>query len=174
MNILVSIGEGIVVSTGTDTEVGKIASMIQAVPDFKTPLQIRLDKLGKSLAWASLAACVIIFIVGIIYGHELLSMFMTAVSLAAAAIPEGLPAVSTIVLTRCTRILDNGAVRAITPQDAQRLASENAQMANEALRVLCMAYKGTLLLLYPLSKRDQGTLICASRYSWVPLIYHGR
>lgn len=91
-------GQGIVVACGKDTEVGKIASMLEAVPQLKTPLQIRLDKLGKALAWASLGACVLIFLVGLIYGHELLTMFMTAVSMAAAAIPEGLPAVSTIVL----------------------------------------------------------------------------
>ncbi|NDV46398.1 calcium-translocating P-type ATPase, PMCA-type [Paludibacter sp. 221] len=91
-------GKGIVVATGMHSEVGKIASMIQSVPDTKTPMQQRLDKLGKILAIAALSICVIIFIVGVLYGRDILDMFMTAVSLAAAAIPEGLPAVSTIVL----------------------------------------------------------------------------
>ena len=91
-------GQGVVIATGMDTEVGKIASMIQSVPDTKTPLQEKLDKLGKFLGIAALVICVMIFIVGIAYGKNVLDMFMTSVSLAAAAIPEGLPAVSTIVL----------------------------------------------------------------------------
>ncbi len=91
-------GRGIVTATGMNSEVGKIASMIQSVPDGKTPLQGRLDKLGKILAIAALSICGVIFVVGMIYGRQWLDMLMTAVSLAAAAIPEGLPAVSTIVL----------------------------------------------------------------------------
>ncbi len=91
-------GKGIVTATGMKSEVGKIASMIQSVPDTKTPLQIKLDKLGKTLGIAAIIICSIIFIVGTIYSHNVMQMFMTAVSLAAAAIPEGLPAVSTIVL----------------------------------------------------------------------------
>ncbi len=91
-------GKGIVVGTGMNSEVGKIASMIQSVPNTRTPLQEKLDKLGKVLAVAALVICVVIFGVGVLYGKELLTMFMTAVSLAVAAIPEGLPAVATIVL----------------------------------------------------------------------------
>lgn len=91
-------GKGIVVATGMSTEVGKIAGMIQSVPETKTPMQVRIDQLGKFLGIAALVICLVIFLVGILQGRELLSMFMTAVSLAAAAIPEGLPAVSTIVL----------------------------------------------------------------------------
>ena len=91
-------GKGIVVRTGMFTEVGKIAGMIQSVPDSKTPMQERIDQLGKFLGIAALSICLIIFLVGVLQKRELLSMFMTAVSLAAAAIPEGLPAVSTIVL----------------------------------------------------------------------------
>ncbi len=91
-------GKGIVIGTGMHTEVGKIASLIQSVPDTKTPLQQKLDKLGKFLGLGALGICVLIFGVGIIHGKPLLEMFMVAVSLAAAAIPEGLPAVSTIVL----------------------------------------------------------------------------
>ncbi len=91
-------GKGIVIGTGMQTEVGKIASLIQSVPDIKTPMQQKLDQLGKFLGLGALAICVLIFTVGLLYGKPLLEMFMTAVSLAAAAIPEGLPAVSTIVL----------------------------------------------------------------------------
>ncbi|MDR2928705.1 MAG: calcium-translocating P-type ATPase, PMCA-type [Cytophagaceae bacterium] len=91
-------GKGIVTAIGMESEVGKIASMIQSVPDTKTPMQQKLDKLGKILGIAALSICAVIFLVGILYKRELLDMFMIAVSLAAAAIPEGLPAVSTIVL----------------------------------------------------------------------------
>ncbi len=128
-------GRGIVVGTGGSTEVGRIASLLQAVPEFKTPLQMRLDRLGKFLAWISLGVCVLIFIIGLAYGHELLTMFMTAVSLAAAAIPEGLPAVSTIVLA----------------VGVQRLAKRNAIVRNmpsvETLgstTVICSDKTGTL------------------------------
>ncbi|MDR0660558.1 MAG: calcium-translocating P-type ATPase, PMCA-type [Prevotellaceae bacterium] len=91
-------GSGIVTETGMKTEVGKIAFMIQSVPDTQTPLQQRLDKLGKMLGITALAICALLFVIGLLYGKPVVDMFMTAVSLAAAAIPEGLPAVSTIVL----------------------------------------------------------------------------
>ncbi len=91
-------GHGIVTAIGMGTEVGRIASMIQSVPNTKTPLQDKLDRLGRTLAVAALVICVVIFAVGVLYGKEWLEMFMTAVSLAVAAIPEGLPAVATVVL----------------------------------------------------------------------------
>lgn len=128
-------GRGVVVATGQQTEVGKIASMIQSVPEVKTPMQQRLDQLGKYLAIAALIICAIIFVVGVLYGNDLLTMFMTAVSLAAAAIPEGLPAVSTIVLAI----------------GVQRLAKKNAIIRNlpsvETLgstTVICSDKTGTL------------------------------
>ena len=91
-------GKGIVVETGMTTEVGKIAGMINNTEKQETPLQQKLNKLGKTLGMAALAICAFIFIVGLIQGKEPIHMFMTAVSLAVAAIPEGLVAVSTIVL----------------------------------------------------------------------------
>ena len=91
-------GKGIVVETGMTTEVGKIAGMINQAEEQTTPLQDKLNKLGKTLGIAALVICVVIFIVGLIQGKEPIHMFMTAVSLAVAAIPEGLVAVSTIVL----------------------------------------------------------------------------
>ncbi len=91
-------GKGIVVETGMNTEVGKIATIINDTVGTATPLQIKLNKLGKTLGIAALAICVVIFIIGIAYGKDIIDMFMTAVSLAVAAIPEGLAAVSTIVL----------------------------------------------------------------------------
>ena len=91
-------GKGIVVNTGINTEVGKIAEMISETEKQETPLQKKLNSLGKTLGIVALIICVIIFVIGIIQGREVISMFMTAVSLAVAAIPEGLAAVSTIVL----------------------------------------------------------------------------
>ena len=91
-------GKGIVVETGMNTEVGKIAGMLDNTQEQITPLQQKLNKLGKELGIAAIVICIIIFIVGLIQGKEAIHMFMTAVSLAVAAIPEGLVAVSTIVL----------------------------------------------------------------------------
>ncbi len=91
-------GKGIVVETGMTTEVGKIAGMINSTEKQETPLQQKLNKLGKTLGIAAIVICIFIFLVGLIQGKEPINMFMTAVSLAVAAIPEGLVAVSTIVL----------------------------------------------------------------------------
>lgn len=91
-------GKGIVTATGMKTEVGKIAAMIQSVPTTATPMQRRLNDLGKALGIFALVVCAIIFIVGLLYGKEWFDMFMVAVSLAVAAIPESLPAIATIVL----------------------------------------------------------------------------
>jgi len=91
-------GKGIVVETGMNTEVGKIAGIISETVETETPLQTKLNKLGKTLGLAALVICAVIFIIGLIYGKAPIDMFMTAVSLAVAAIPEGLAAVSTIVL----------------------------------------------------------------------------
>ncbi len=91
-------GKGIITSTGMKTEVGKIAGMLNEVEETETPLQKRLNDLGKTLGIACLVICIVIFLIGIAEGKEAVDMFMTAVSLAVAAIPEGLAAVSTIVL----------------------------------------------------------------------------
>ena len=91
-------GKAIVVNTGMDTEVGKIAGMLDNAEKQETPLQQRLNNLGKTLGIACIVICVVIFIIGLIQGKEIINMFMTAVSLAVAVIPEGLVAVSTIVL----------------------------------------------------------------------------
>ncbi len=91
-------GKGVVVETAMTTEVGKIAGMLSSQEDKETPLQVKLNNLGKTLGIVALIICAIIFAAGLIQGKPAVSMFMTAVSLAVAAIPEGLAAVSTIVL----------------------------------------------------------------------------
>ena len=100
MSTLVSYGrgKGVVTNTGMTTQIGLIASMIQSVESEETPLQRRLDQLGKTLGWAALIICVLIFGIGWLRGYDPLEIFIIAVSLAIAAVPEGLPAVVTISL----------------------------------------------------------------------------
>ncbi len=91
-------GRGLVVASGMLTQIGLIARMLQAVAEEPTPLQRRLDQLGKALGLAALAVCAGVFLVGWVRGYDALEMFLVAVSLAVAAVPEGLPAVVTITL----------------------------------------------------------------------------
>ena len=91
-------GKGVVVSTGMFTQLGLIATMLQSVEEEETPLQRRLDQLGKTLGYACLVISALVFVSGLIEGGDPLDMFMIAVSLAIAAVPEGLPAVVTISL----------------------------------------------------------------------------
>ncbi|MEA4827158.1 MAG: cation-translocating P-type ATPase, partial [Clostridium sp.] len=100
MSTLVSNGRGVgvAVSTAMNTQIGKIASMLKDNEKELTPLQRRLEQLGKILGIAALAICAVIFIIGFIQGRDLLELFLTSISLAVAAIPEGLPAIVTIVL----------------------------------------------------------------------------
>lgn len=89
----------IVTETGMNTEMGKIAGLLANEDEGQTPLQRKLSKLGKYLGFVALGACAIVFLVGILNKVGILEMFMTAVSLAVSAIPEGLPAIVTIVLS---------------------------------------------------------------------------
>ncbi|MER3515063.1 MAG: ATPase, partial [Chloroflexota bacterium] len=91
-------GMGLVVATGMHTQIGQIAEMIQSVEEEQTPLQRRLDQLGKTLGIAALIICGLVFLIGILRGQPPLEMFLIAVTLAVAAVPEGLPAIVTISL----------------------------------------------------------------------------
>lgn len=118
-----------------NTEVGKIAGMLNEVTEGETPLQKRLNGLGKTLGIACIVICVVIFIIGLIQGNEAVDMFMTAVSLAVAAIPEGLAAVSTIVLAIGMQrmVKKNAIVKKLTAVEALGGAS-----------VICSDKTGTL------------------------------
>lgn len=91
-------GIGIAVRTGMDTEIGKVAKMLGKTEDVDTPLQVKLAQVGKKLGLAAVGICVLLFGIGVIQGREFVEMFMLAVSLAVAAIPEGMPAIVSIVL----------------------------------------------------------------------------
>ena len=103
--------KAVVTATGMQTETGKIAGLLSGEQESRTPLQQKLFDLGKILGIVMLIACAVIFVIGIIAKQDIMEMFMTAVSLAVAAIPEGLPAIVTIVLSLgVTRMVKQNAV----------------------------------------------------------------
>ncbi|PNR92311.1 calcium-translocating P-type ATPase, PMCA-type [Petrotoga sp. 9PWA.NaAc.5.4] len=129
-------GKMVVTNTGMNTEIGKIASMM-GEEEVKIPLQERLARLGKTLAIAALAICGVIFVIGIFRGTPLMDMFLTAVSLAVAAIPEGLPAIVTVTLALgVQRMVKRNAIIKKLP------AVETLGSAN----VICTDKTGTLTL----------------------------
>lgn len=91
-------GTAVVTSTGMDTELGKIATLLQGVESGQTPLQQRLDQVGKQLAVGGIIVAGLVLLIGLLRGEELEQMFLTAVSVAVAVVPEGLPAVVTVTL----------------------------------------------------------------------------
>ena len=100
-------GLGVITHVGMQTEIGKIAAMLNEVDDTLTPLQIKIDKLGKMLGIVSIVVVILIFIVGLLYKFDPLELFIISVSLAVAAIPEGLPTVITVVLAIGMRKMAN-------------------------------------------------------------------
>ena len=128
-------GKGIVVAIGMDTEVGKIAHMLDQTDDLDTPLKQKLNKIGKVLSIAGIIISIIIFIIGLLYGKDFVTVLMIAISLAISVIPEGLPATATIVMAL----------------GVQRMAKQNALIrklpAVETLgstTVICSDKTGTL------------------------------
>ncbi len=128
-------GIGIAVATGMDTQIGKIAKMLDESENEMTPLQKKLAELGKILGFGAIGVCVLMFIVGILQGQELYDMLLTAISLAVAAIPEGLAAIVAIVLA----------------MGVQRMIKENAIVRKlpavetlGAVNIVCSDKTGTL------------------------------
>lgn len=104
-------GEAVVTATGMNTEMGRIAGLLEDAGEEQTPLQQKLARLGRSLGMIALVACAVIFVVGLLDGMPIMEIFMTAVSLAVSAIPEGLPAIVTIVLSiGVQRMVGRGAI----------------------------------------------------------------
>ncbi|MHB8862329.1 MAG: cation-translocating P-type ATPase [Pirellulaceae bacterium] len=93
-------GEAVVVATGMKTELGRISSLVTEAEEEQTPLEIRLERLGRSLVWLTLIIAAVIAMAGVIAGRPLFFMVQTAIALAVAAIPEGLPIVATAALAR--------------------------------------------------------------------------
>jgi P-type Ca2+ transporter type 2C len=88
----------IVVATGTETETGRIGRLASSIGDERTPLEVRLDTLGRRLVWLTLAIALLIILIGVARGFELLEIVEAGIALAIAAVPEGLPAVATVTL----------------------------------------------------------------------------
>ena len=104
-------GTALVVATGMDTQMGHIAGLLLETDSQSTPLQVKMGEISKTLSFVCLAVCAIMFGVGLLQGKDMLEMFLTAVSLAVAAIPEGLPAIVTIVLAMGVgRMANRGAI----------------------------------------------------------------
>lgn len=102
-NVTYGRGVGVVVGTGMATEVGKIAGMLAQADETQTPLKANLNQLGKFLTWVILIIAAVMFAVGVFQGRDAIEMLLTAISLAVAAIPEGLPAIVTIILALGTQ-----------------------------------------------------------------------
>lgn len=128
-------GEGVVIKTGMNTEIGKIAKALSSEEDEETPLQKKLGDLGKTLGYIAIVICVLIFVLGVIQGRAIIEMLITAVSLAVAAIPEGLVAIVAIVLSSgVSRMSRNNAIVKRLPA-VETLGSVN---------VICSDKTGTL------------------------------
>lgn len=130
-------GEGIVVATGMDTQLGAIAGMLGGEEGVETPLQRRMADLGKKLALLCIGVCVLVFVAGVAYGNDAGEMFLTAISLAVAAIPEGLLAIVTIVLAIGVQqmIAQNAIIRRLPAVEALGSAT-----------VICSDKTGTLTM----------------------------
>ena len=147
-------GEGVVVATGMDTQLGAIAGMLGGEEGVETPLQRRMADLGKKLALLCIGVCALVFVAGVAYGNDVGEMFMTAISLAVAAIPEGLLAIVTIVLAIGVQqmISQNAIIRRLPAVEALGSAT-----------VICSDKTGTLTM-----NRMTVTALCEPSPSGTP------
>ncbi|KAL4885348.1 hypothetical protein BJY04DRAFT_231854 [Aspergillus karnatakaensis] len=130
-------GQGIVIGTGAKTEFGSISASLQEIESPRTPLQLSMDRLGQELSYISFGVIALIVVVGLIQGRKLLDMFTIGVSLAVAAIPEGLPIIVTVTLALgVLRMASRGAIMRRLPS-VETLGSVN---------VVCSDKTGTLTL----------------------------
>lgn len=130
-------GQGLVIATGSNTEFGAISASLQEIESPRTPLQLTMDRLGQELSYMSFAVIALIMVVGLLQGRELLEMFTIGVSLAVAAIPEGLPIIVTVTLALgVLRMAKQGAIVRRLPS-VETLGSVN---------VVCSDKTGTLTL----------------------------
>ncbi len=153
-------GKFIVTSTGMNTQLGKIATLINEEKESLTPLQIKLDEIGKIIGVIVLLISAIIFIVGIVQGRDTFDMFFIAVSLAVAAIPEGLPAIVTIVLALGVRRLSqkNAVIRKLP---AVETLGSSSVICSDKTGTLTQN-KMTVMDFFTMSNADKKTLIISS------------
>ena len=146
--------KAVVVETGMTTEMGKIAAMLDNETEGATPLQQRLAQLGKALGLLAFGICAVILVVGLINGMNPLDIFMTAISLAVAAVPEGLPAIVTIVLALGVQrlVAKNAIIRRLPAVETLGCAS-----------VICSDKTGTLTQNRMTHARHNGKSIILSR-----------
>jgi Ca2+-transporting ATPase len=130
-------GQGVVIATGANTEFGSISASLREIESPRTPLQLSMDRLGQELTYMSFAVIGLIVVIGLLQGRKLLEMFTIGVSLAVAAIPEGLPIIVTVTLALgVLRMANRGAIVRRLPS-VETLGSVN---------VVCSDKTGTLTL----------------------------